>query len=49
MVVLEQELVDCQESCPVASVGVDQEREGAKRMLVSLVAVIEGRQQEHQD
>ena len=49
MVVLEQELVDCQESCPVASVGVDQEREGAKRMLVSLVAVVEGRQQEHQD
>ena len=47
--VLEQELVDCQESCPVASVRVDQERKGAKRMLVSLVAVVEGRQQEHQD
>jgi len=33
----------------VTSVGVDQEREGAKHMLMRLVSIVEGRQEEHQN
>ena len=33
----------------MTSVGVDQEGEGAKKMLMRLVGVVEGRQQKHQD
>ena len=47
VVVFEEELVDGQEGGPVASVGVDQEGEGAKNMLVRLV--VERRQQKHQN
>ena len=49
VVVLEQELVNGQEGGPVASVGVDQEREGTQHMLMRLVSIVEGRQEKHQN
>ena len=49
VVVFEEELVDGQEGGPVASVGVDQEREGTQHMLMRLVSIVEGRQEKHQN